>query len=665
MVLGRLLLSLLATLVLVTTANASSTASAAAPVNLRGFLFRADEPLRREFARTPSFAWSPVAGASRYEFELATSNTFRDNGLIVAERELKTPVAAVNLTLPWITGAPYSLYARVRGVVRGVPTAWSKPFGFNLRQPDVPKPLPTHAGLLRWTPIEGASGYDVWLIDANKHTIVTGNVFDQREFYTFHQSDPWISNLRWRIRAMRSDIEVDGQTRGNGMPAVTYGPWSPVYESKNPSFEQGPLRLVGTISDVASNGSASAPAHRLMPAFVFAGNLTADGTAAELFRVYVFTDRDCINTVFTGSIVGSPSFAARPYGGLAMPRSFGAIAAARSAYLPHGDEGTAYTYDDRTVTPVESLPQATPTTSLPGGSAPAAPTTPSEPGTTPAPAPGATGAVTFLTVAGNFGAPVDLWDTNWPEGGYYWTVVPVEAVSTAPLTTSLSTAASLGDTTIELATTGSLAAGDLIELGSGPTRESATVSTVSGNLVTLAAGLRFNHNVLEAVSRAGGSLIYRDLELPQEVCAAGRVMRFGKSSEPTLVSAGSPFASGLSPKGRLTTASGSSTSFYSSPLVAWTPTLGADAYHVQWSKKRAPFTPVAVNWKDKGASTGFLTLGTSAVLTLPPGTWWYRVRGVSFNLPSSAQYMGWSDPARIVVSKPTFSVAKSKPKPKG
>src|SRR5438105_9566435 len=26
-------------------------------------------------------------------------------------------------------------------------------------------------------------------------------------------------------------------------------------------------------------------------------------------------------------------------------------------------------------------------------------------------------------------APIDLWDTNWPQGGYYWTVIPVAAVS--------------------------------------------------------------------------------------------------------------------------------------------------------------------------------------------------------------------------------------------
>ena len=106
-------------------------------------------------------------------------------------------------------------------------------------------------------------------------------------------------------------------------------------------------------------------------------------------------------------------------------------------------------------------------------------------------------------------------------------------------------------------------------------------------------------------------------------------MRFGKSSEPTLVTGGAPFASGLSPKGRLISAAGVGASFYGTPLVAWTPALGADAYHVQWSKKRYPFTAEL-----SGGTAGFLTLSTSAVLPLKPGTWWYRVRGISWRLPA-------------------------------
>jgi hypothetical protein len=38
------------------------------------------------------------------------------------------------------------------------------------------------------------------------------------------------------------------------------------------------------------------------------------------------------------------------------------------------------------------------------------------------------------------------------------------------------------------------------------------------------------------------------------------------------------------------------------------------------------------------------------------------VRGVSWRLPTNAQYMGWSDPTRIVAAKPTFSVSSRKKK---
>jgi hypothetical protein len=46
------------------------------------------------------------------------------------------------------------------------------------------------------------------------------------------------------------------------------------------------------------------------------------------------------------------------------------------------------------------------------------------------------------------------------------------------------------------------------------------------------------------------------------------------------------------------------------------------------------------------------------VLPLKPGTWYYRVRGFNYALPTGAQQMSWSDPARIVVAKPKFRVIK-------
>jgi hypothetical protein len=325
-----------------------------------------------------------------------------------------------------------------------------------------------------------------------------------------------------------------------------------------------------------------------------------------------------------------------------------------------------YAYDDEPLTLTESLAPAKPTTGLPAAApAPTAPTTPTTPTTpsTPAPTtPASTGTVNFLTVNGDEGAPVDLWDVDWPQAGYYWTVVAVDAIAPTSISTTISTAAAIGDTRIAVANPSGFATGDVVTVGNVSNQEVVTVTGVDGNVLSVATALKQGHGATEPVSRTSGSLTYRDRELPQEVCAAGRVMRFGKSSEPTLVSAGTPFVSGLSPRGRTISATSASSSFYGAPLVAWTPALGAEAYHVQWSKKRAPFVPVVPTAGTGSGAAGFLTWASSAVLPLQPGTWWYRVRGVNFGLPQNAQFMGWSEPTRLVVTKPTFAVVSAKKK---
>ena len=60
--------------------------------------------------------------------------------------------------LPWITGNPHALFARVRGITASATTPWSNPFGFDMAPGPAPKPLPSEPGLLRWSPVEGADG---------------------------------------------------------------------------------------------------------------------------------------------------------------------------------------------------------------------------------------------------------------------------------------------------------------------------------------------------------------------------------------------------------------------------------------------------------------------------------------------------------------------------
>ena len=48
----------------------------------------------------------PRPSATGYQLQLATSSTFRDNGILYDNAQLLTPVDAPPLTLPWINGSP-------------------------------------------------------------------------------------------------------------------------------------------------------------------------------------------------------------------------------------------------------------------------------------------------------------------------------------------------------------------------------------------------------------------------------------------------------------------------------------------------------------------------------------------------------------------------------
>ena len=140
---------------------------------------------------------------------------------------------------------------------------------------------------------------------------------------------------------------------------------------------------------------------------------------------------------------------------------------------------------------------------------------------------------------------------------------------------------------------------------------------------------------------------YRETELPQDACQSGRVMRFGKATPPVVTSSSRPFASGLSPKGRLVSAVRTTPSFYGTPLVAWESVLGAQEYEIQWSKSANPWRPLG----------SLVTAATSSLLPLEPGSWYYRVRGYNHSFLKRPQ-MAWSAPTALTVSKPTFSVVK-------
>jgi hypothetical protein len=574
--------------------------ASAAPQGLKAFLLRADEPAKHEFNRTPSFAWLPVRGSLRYEFELATSQSFTESSIVwsnandelteptttapttgsgstpaattgtTAEKmkklytNLRSPALSIDVALPWITGSPYALYAHVRALTKDGPTPWSKPFGFNVRWSSVPRDLDSpYPGLVRWSPVEGATAYQVWMFGAKKTFMTTTNVADARDLYTFHRTNPFFTaSVAFRVRAQRT---LYGEVL-SGLPATTWGPWSPIYTDVQPPLSLGVLDNVATLSDVQSDASG-ARAHALTPGFAFSGDtggpMDSAGSQPELYRVYVATDSDCVNIVFRGAIVGSPAYAPRMTGPLKLPVDTIGIAGARGNTLDHAGEGETSMLDGSDSLTDEEVV------------APAGATTPATGGTAPAAAPAAPTPM----------AKIDLPDTAWPTGGYYWTVVPVVAIPRPDLAPPL----------------------------------------------------------------PGAPVIvqYRETELPQDACQSGRVMRFGKTTPPVVTASSRPFASGLSPKGRLTSATRSSPSFYGTPLVAWESVLGAQEYEVQWSKSGNPWRPVG----------SVKTPATSSLLPLDPGTWYYRVRGYNYSLLKRPQ-MAWSAPTPLKVAKPSFAVLK-------
>jgi hypothetical protein len=122
-------------------------------------------------------------------------------------------------------------------------------------------------------------------------------------------------------------------------------------------------------------------------------------------------------------------------------------------------------------------------------------------------------------------AGVDLWDSGWPNGRYYWTVVPVSVQSFGPLDPK----------------------------------------------------------------STDQPILYHDMAVPQDECEAGLGLSFGKISQPVVTQAGTPWVAGLSPDGRVVASASKVPTVHDSPLVAWEPAVGAQTYEVQLSKQRYPW----------------------------------------------------------------------------
>ena len=154
-----------------------------------------------------------------------------------------------------MSGDPYAAYGRVRARTGNGVTAWTKPFGFNVQWDSLPEAiLPSQPGLARWTPVPGATSYHVWFTDIGKVVATRTNAVDEREFYAFHRVPTFIGSFT-------GGFALSGRCTGRSpriFPRVTYGPWSKVNTSTNPTVGSGPLKLVSAISDDGAD-STTAP----------------------------------------------------------------------------------------------------------------------------------------------------------------------------------------------------------------------------------------------------------------------------------------------------------------------------------------------------------------------------------------------------------------------
>jgi hypothetical protein len=124
-----------------------------------------------------------------------------------------------------------------------------------------------------------------------------------------------------------------------------------VFSTVNNALSDGTLAPTDTVSDTWDKIGSKPAAHFLTPGFAWAPSapVTGPGLAdpgSSLYRVYIFSDSDCVNRIFTGSIVGSPAWAPRAVGGpMDLPTDTQALSDDQAAppYLTApGSEGNAY-----------------------------------------------------------------------------------------------------------------------------------------------------------------------------------------------------------------------------------------------------------------------------------------------------------------------------------
>ena len=239
--------------------------------------------------------------------EQRTSRTAASSG---RPRDSRARPSRVPISLPWITGNPYSLYAHVRA--RHAPrasTAWSAPFGFNMRWPAVPTPITP--GLPGPAPLEHRPRREraTW---SGSSTRASGS----RRARTWPTSASTTRSTRTRPAAA-SSTGASGPMRwlygktDNALPRSPTAPGARSTRTTTRRSSTGPLQPLATVSNVVSDAIDDARRTRSCPRSSTAATRRSGTRRQELYRVEVFTDEDCLNPVFRGAITGAPAYVPR------------------------------------------------------------------------------------------------------------------------------------------------------------------------------------------------------------------------------------------------------------------------------------------------------------------------------------------------------------------
>ena len=644
--------ALLALAVFAATATTSS-AAVSSPTGLHGFLLRADEPATSSFSRTPSFAWTPVPGARTLPVPDLDEQHLPRQRRPLQQRDADEPRRRAEPDAAVDHGhAARPLRARSRRRRHRPRTPWSAPSASTSRRPPPPTPLPSYPGLLRWTPTDGRGRVPGLADRRTRQDRVRPHERPRRARVLHVPSEPAVDRQRAlaRARAARRRVQPAAQRHARSRTTAR-GARSTV--SSNPAMTGGPITLIGTVSDVFSDGSPSSPAHQLMPAFMWSGNqtLVRHGRRAlprrGLHRQHVPEPRLHRRRRRQPRVGAAARRPARP-AGRSRPRAEGA-----HHVPPDGTETSSQTFDGTPLTPAEQQAPATPTTTVPGD-IPAFPGTTPPGGTDPTSGGSSGGGTSTITVTGSVGPPVVLWDVDWPESGYYWTVIPVVRHRRREHRRRRAGRRQGRDASFRSSDTSGFTTGDSVTIGTAPatrharSRRRRPARSRSTTATTTAIRRRRGHDTRAARSSTGRRASRRTRAKPA-ACSAS--------------------ASRASPS--LTTCDDA---VRDRPVLHRTAHLGREHVDVlrqparrldagpQRRHLRGPVeqdgcTRSSREIDPRSSSKGFLTFSTADILPLAAGTWYYRVRGIDYNLPTGVQQMSWSTPQRLVVAQPKFKVA--------